>query len=209
MKLNNEQVINRDRARVWAALNDMSLLQQCIPGCESIEPSGNGQYECVLVAAIGPVKARFRGSIQFSEVQALASYVLRFEGSGGVAGFARGNARVDLTEIDAEKTLLRYSVTSEIGGKLAQIGSRLIDATAARMSEDFFRNFNQQLEGVGSERPVPAPGQADTTTSPKQAFGSRHATADRMVVEVALKGGGWVGLAALAGGLIGFFIGAR
>jgi carbon monoxide dehydrogenase subunit G len=126
---------------VWRALNDPSVLKQCIAGCESIEPDGKDSYKMVLSTKVGPVAARFSGKMRLSEIEPRRSYELHFEGSGGVAGFAKGQGRVTLVPTGPDATRLEYVAKAQVGGKLAQVGSRLIDGAAQKMAEDFFERF--------------------------------------------------------------------
>ncbi|TWG83893.1 hypothetical protein L602_000300001080 [Cupriavidus gilardii J11] len=133
----------------WEALNDTALLQHCIPGCESIEPDGDNAYQLVMTAAVGPVKARFKGRMALTDIQAPDSYTIQFDGQGGAAGFGKGNARVRL-EPDGDETVLSYTVQAQVGGKIAQIGSRLVDGAARKMAEAFFTRFTAAVsEGNG------------------------------------------------------------
>lgn len=124
----------------WEALNDTAVLQQCIPGCESIEPDGDNAYQLAMTASVGPVKARFKGRMALTDIQAPDSYTIQFDGQGGAAGFGKGQARVKL-EPDGEETVLSYTVQAQVGGKIAQIGSRLVDAAARKMADTFFTRF--------------------------------------------------------------------
>ena len=130
----------------WEALNDPALLQQSIAGCEKIERVTEHEFLTVVVASVGPVRATFRAKLTMEQVQAPHSYTLRFDGQGGIAGFGTGQAEVRLSAIDPQHTRLDYSVKAQVGGKLAQIGSRLIDATAQKMAGDFFARFNEVLQ---------------------------------------------------------------
>ena len=125
----------------WEALNDPALLQQSIAGCEKIERVTEHEFLTVVVASVGPVRATFRAKLTMEQVQAPHSYTLRFDGQGGIAGFGTGQAEVRLSAIDPQHTRLDYSVKAQVGGKLAQIGSRLIDATAQKMAGDFLRGL--------------------------------------------------------------------
>jgi carbon monoxide dehydrogenase subunit G len=160
MQLENTQTLPVSQAIAWESLNDMSLIQQAIPGCEGIETVGENQYEVVVVAAIGPVKAKFKGKLHISDIVAPTSYQLAFEGQGGAAGHGKGTAQVTLSAQGDHETLLTYSVHATVGGKIAQIGSRLVDMAAAKMARDFFEKFNNAL----TERhapPVEATADAD------------------------------------------------
>jgi carbon monoxide dehydrogenase subunit G len=145
MELSGTQEIRRDLAGVWTSLNDPAVLQQCIPGCESLQPDGENGYRVVVMAAVGPVKARFNGKLSLSDIVPQQGYSLLFEGSGGAAGFAKGGATVSLAPGDGG-TLLSYKAQAKVGGKLAQVGSRLIDGVAARMSAEFFARFKEAVE---------------------------------------------------------------
>jgi carbon monoxide dehydrogenase subunit G len=144
MELKGEQLILLPPATVWAGLNDPDILQASIPGCESIEKTGDEGYKLVMVAAVGPVKARFNGKLTLSNVHPLQSYTLTFEGSGGAVGFGKGKADVALASVEGG-TLLTYQVSAQVGGKIAQVGSRLIDGVAAKMAAEFFTRFNAEL----------------------------------------------------------------
>ncbi len=140
MEMSGERLIPAPRTVVWAALNDPAVLQQCIPGCESLEKTGDSGFEAKSSIRIGPVKASFKGKVTLTDIVPPESYTISGEGSGGAAGFASGSARVTLAT-QGDQTLLSYSVQATVGGKLAQIGSRLIDATARKMADDFFTRF--------------------------------------------------------------------
>ncbi|MBL0423352.1 carbon monoxide dehydrogenase subunit G [Ramlibacter sp. AW1] len=158
MKISNQQTLPVPRDDAWRALNDTAILQACIPGCESLVCTGVDSYELVVLAAIGPVKARFKGKLALSNKLPPESYELQFEGQGGVAGHGKGQAAVRLEPTADQQTVLHYAATATVGGKIAQIGQRLVDMAAQRMAADFFRNFNEQLQ------PAPAP-QADPEAS--------------------------------------------
>lgn len=163
MELKGERVLPVDRAIAWAALNNVDVLKAAVPGCESITPTGPDAYEVRVNAAIGPVKTRFTGTLALADVQQPESYTLRFEMQGGAAGFARGEARVRLEPMDTQTTKMSYDVNASIGGKLAQIGSRLVDAAAATMADKFFANFAAEL---AARHPAPlAENRATSTTA--------------------------------------------
>lgn len=147
MEMTGEQLIPLPQASTWDALNDPAMLRQCIPGCESMERVADDQYELTMTARVGPVSAKFKGRMTLSEVDAPNSYTLLFEGQGGVAGFAKGQANVRLTPED-EGTRLRYAAKAMIGGKLAQVGARLIDGVAKKMAAQFFTEFNKRASGT-------------------------------------------------------------
>ena len=141
MEMTGEQLIPLPQQRVWEALNDPAILKACIPGCESIEKISDTEYKVVMTAAIGPVKAKFNGKLLLADLNPPQSYSIAFEGSGGAAGFGKGAARVSLLP-EGSGTRLTYKATASVGGKLAQIGSRLIDGVARKMADDFFVRFN-------------------------------------------------------------------
>lgn len=144
MDMTGEQIIPQTQDVTWKALNDTQVLKACIPGCESIEQSGDNEYEIVMTAKVGPVSAKFKGKMTLSDIVAPQSYKLAFEGSGGVAGFAKGEATVHLSPQDSG-TKLAYTANAMIGGKLAQVGSRLIDGVAKKIAGEFFTEFNKKV----------------------------------------------------------------
>jgi len=144
MEMTGEQLINAPQAATWAALNDPEILKDCVPGCETIERTGENQYAVQMTARVGPVSAKFKGKMTLSNIQAPDSYSIAFEGQGGVAGFAKGSADVRLAT-EGHSTRLSYAVKANVGGKLAQIGSRLVDAAAHKVANDFFTAFNEKV----------------------------------------------------------------
>jgi hypothetical protein len=144
MEMTGEQLVPAPQKVVWDALNDPEMLKQCVPGCESIDPIAENTYQVLMVARVGPVSAKFKGKLTLSDINPPNSYSIAFEGQGGAAGFAKGGAQVRLSP-DGESTKLAYDVKANVGGKLAQIGSRLIDAAAKKVADDFFRNFNEKV----------------------------------------------------------------
>lgn len=156
MEMNQSQRLPVPQQVAWEALNDTEVLKQCIPGCESIEPDGDNAYLLAMTAAVGPVKARFKGRMALEDIQAPDSYTIRFDGQGGAAGFGKGTARVRL-EPDGDETVLSYTVDAHVGGKLAQIGSRLVDAAARKMADTFFARFTEAVTpGNDSTEDTPA-----------------------------------------------------
>jgi len=147
MQMNDSQRIPASKDRVWAALNDPEILKKCIPGCQSLEMSTPNEMTATVVFKVGPVKATFGGKVTLSELDPPNSYRISGEGSGGVAGFAKGGATVTLVADGPEATILSYQVDAQISGKLAQLGSRLIDSTAKKLAGQFFESFG---EVVGS-----------------------------------------------------------
>ena len=141
MKMSGSQVIQAPREAVWKGLNDPKVLQQSIPGCESIEASSPTQMSAKVVLKIGPVKAAFRGAVTLSDIKAPESYRISGKGEGGFAGFASGGATVKLTANSPSETLMEYDVDAQVGGKIAALGSRLIDSTASSLADQFFTRF--------------------------------------------------------------------
>ncbi len=142
MDMKDSRVINAPQAKVWAALNDPAMLKQCIIGCDSLEATGPGMFVAAMSVKVGPVSAKFKGKLQLEDVQPPNSYKLKFEGQGGPAGFANGTANVSLIAESPSSTRLDYVANAMIGGKLAQIGSRLVDAAARKIADDFFSKFD-------------------------------------------------------------------
>jgi carbon monoxide dehydrogenase subunit G len=138
MELANTRSVPASPEAVFDALNDPAVLRECVPGCESLERIGADAFHAQVTARIGPVAARFSGRMTLADVDPPRGYTLRFEGQGGAAGFARGEARVTLAPDDAGHTAMHYEVKAQVGGKLAQIGSRLVDGAAAKLADDFF-----------------------------------------------------------------------
>jgi uncharacterized protein len=145
MNLNGQRTIHATVGQTWAGLNDPQVLQQCITGCKSIEADGADKYKVQLALKVGPVSARFTGQLRLEDIQPLASYKILFEGQGGTAGFGKGQASVSLQSVD-DATRLTYSSQANVGGKLAQVGSRLIDSVAAKVAEDFFKSFEMLMQ---------------------------------------------------------------
>lgn len=187
MEILGQQIIAAPRQRVWDALNDPDTLKACLPGCELVERVSHEEFRVIIKTAIGPLKARFQGSLKITEAQEPASCVMQFEGQGGAVGFGKGNASVVLKEV-AEGTELSYEAKAQIGGKLAQVGSRLIDSVAKKMADDFFKAFQNELspqEKVNttaietSQTPGP---QSSTSTAPSALeSSSANASASGMV----------------------------
>ena len=147
MELEGKYNLRAEREKVWAALNDPEILKQCIPGCETLTKASDTNFSASVVAKVGPVKAKFTGEVELTELSPPSSYKISGEGKGGAAGFASGSADVKLEESDEGGTILSYSVNAQVGGKLAQIGSRLIDSTAKKLSREFFDKFTELVDG--------------------------------------------------------------
>ena len=147
MEMKGEQLVPASQANTWAALNDPEILKVCVPGCESIERVADNEYAVLMTARIGPVAAKFKGKLTLSDLKPPQSYSIAFEGQGGVAGFGKGGAQVQLAP-EADGTRLTYQVKANVGGKLAQIGSRLVDAAARKLANDFFTAFNDKVASL-------------------------------------------------------------
>lgn len=156
MDMNGSQRIEASREKVYAALNDVDVLKQCIPGCESIEKTSDSEMNAKVTLRVGPVKASFTGKVILSDFDPPNGYMITGEGAGGMAGFAKGSAVVKL-EADGDATILHYTVKADVGGKLAQLGGRLIDATATKLAGEFFEKFG----GIVGPAAVPEAEPAD------------------------------------------------
>jgi len=223
MEMTGEFRIPAPRQRVWEGLNDPEILKSSIPGCQTIEKLSDTEFTAKVLAQVGPVKANFAGKVKLSDLDPPQSYTIAGEGSGGVAGFAKGSAKVNLDE-DGGATVLHYAVQAHVGGKLAQIGSRLIDSVARRMAENFFTRF---VAAVAPEQPAMAAGAADSEPVPATQAGatpSVQGAAPMASVEarpnataapdakkdIRLPPALWVtGLAAIIGAMLYFFTGRR
>ena len=148
MEMSGENRIPASQEKVWAALNDPEILKASIPGCQSLEMTSPTSMTATVQAKVGPVKATFKGDVTLSNIDAPKGYTITGEGKGGVAGFAKGGADVTLEEV-SDDTILRYKANAQVGGKLAQIGARLVDATAKQMAEEFFGRFVRLIEAGG------------------------------------------------------------
>ena len=146
MEMNGEERISASREVVWAALNDPDVLRQCIPGCQSLEMTSDSEMAATVKLRIGPVSATFKGSVTLQNINPPESYTIAGEGKGGIAGFAKGGADVVLRE-DGADTILTYDVKAQVGGKMAQLGSRLIDSTSKKLAGQFFEKFGEVVGG--------------------------------------------------------------
>jgi len=153
MTMTGEATLPAARPKVWAMLNDPDVLKACIPGCESLEKTGDDGFAAVAKVKIGPVNATFRGKVKLSDLVPLESYTISGEGEGGIAGFAKGGAKVALADAEGGATRLRYDVEAQVGGKIAQLGSRLVDGVAKSMADKFFAKFAE-----AAREGAPAPG---------------------------------------------------
>ena len=167
MEMSSERRIEASREQVWAALNDTDILKRSMPGCESFDAVGDNRFEAKLTTRVGPVKARFKFNVNLTDVDPPNGYTINGEGQGGAAGFANGSATVNLSE-DGGGTMLAYEVKASVGGKLAQLGSRLIDGAAKKTADEFFGNF---IEIVADDSAAPMESAEDesvgTATSPQ------------------------------------------
>ena len=221
MEMTGEFRIPAPRQRVWEALNDPETLKQAIPGCQTIEKVSDTEFTAKVRAKVGPVSANFGGKVTLSDLDPPRAYTIAGEGNGGVAGFAKGSAKVNLDE-DADATVLHYAVQAHVGGKLAQIGSRLIDSVARRMAENFFTRFvaavapDQAVAGSGTtaetvavsqDRVAEPPVQRVAPTASLQAA-PNAAAALAAKKEMRLPPAVWVtGLVAIVGAMLYFFTG--
>ena len=151
MKLNGENIIQASRIQVWDALNDPGVLKETIPGAQSVDQSSDDEFKAVVEIKIGPVKAKFTGKINLSDVNPPNGYKIIGQGQGGAAGFAKGSAVVSLTELDPETTKLVYEVDAQVGGKLAQVGQRLIQSASKSLADQFFNNLQEYFNGDSND----------------------------------------------------------
>jgi uncharacterized protein len=206
MEMTGEFRIPASRQRVWEGLNDPEILKQCIPGCQTIEKLSDTEFIAKVIAQVGPVKANFAGKVTLSDLDPPQSYTIAGEGSGGVAGFAKGSAKVNLAEDGGSATLLNYAVQAHVGGKLAQIGSRLIDSVARKMAENFFSRFVATIAPEQAAAPAAAM-EAQPMPAAENDVGGAPATKLR---DIRLPPALWVtGLAAIVGAVLYFFTGRR
>jgi len=153
MEMTSTRVVNAPPDKVWTALNDPAVLKDAIPGCESLERKSDTEWQVVIAAKVGPVAARFNGKIGLVDLAPPTSYTMKFEGQGGAAGFANGEAKVSLAPSGADATALSYTAKAQVGGKIAQLGSRLIDGAAAKMADEFFARFAERVAPVAVTAP--------------------------------------------------------
>jgi len=201
MDMTGEYRIPASREAVWAALNDPDILKQCIPGCEEIDKKSDTEFSAKVTAKVGPVKAKFGGNVQMTDLDPPNGYTISGEGTGGAAGFAKGGAKVSLAE-DGGETVLSYTVNATVGGKLAQIGSRLIDSTAKKMANEFFSKFAELVGGeaagdsAGAETALAATAEPSPTPAPAAPAESKKGVPAAVWV---------VGVIVILGALIWFF----
>lgn len=215
MEVIGKQVIPVPRDVVWAALNNPEVLKACLPGCESVELTAPNEFKVAIKTVIGPLRARFQGSLRMSEVDAPSSCLMHFEGQGGAVGFGKGSANVALRDTP-EGTELAYEARAQVGGKLAQVGSRLIDSVAKKMTDDFFKAFRLQLvpaeataDSAKAKAATPdaasAPAAASTGASgstPASASASHASAPSAHNHDTTLVPGWWLAPAALLGAFI-------
>ena len=179
MEMQASRTLAVSQQQAWEALNDPEVLKLCIPGCDKVEPTGENQYSVAMALKIGPVSAKFAGKITLSDIVPPESYNIAFEGSGGVAGFGKGNAQVKLVPLPADAAgqascELHYTVHASVGGKIAQLGQRLIDGAAKSMAEDFFKRFDDEMQRRfphAEAPPADAAASADAITQPSTVDG--------------------------------------
>lgn len=167
MEMQASRTLAVSQQQAWEALNDPEVLKLCIPGCDKVEPTGDNQYAVAMALKIGPVSAKFTGKITLSDILPPESYNIAFDGSGGVAGFGKGNAQVKLVPVPVDgageaSCELHYTVHASVGGKIAQLGQRLIDGAAKTMAEDFFKRFDNEMQ---RRHPRPEAPQTDAAAS--------------------------------------------
>jgi carbon monoxide dehydrogenase subunit G len=187
MEMSSTRVVRAPPDTVWRALNDPDVLKACIPGCESLTRESDAEWRAVVASKVGPVSARFTGRIALVDVVPPTGYTLKFEGQGGAAGFANGEAKVSLAPANEGETALSYTARAQVGGKLAQIGSRLIDGAAAKMAEDFFACFAARFAPSAALAAPPA----ETAAPSKSAHWVRYvalAAIGILIVIMAMRG---------------------
>ncbi len=209
MDIAGEYRIPAARERVWAALNDPDVLRACIPGCRSLEKVSDTEFASTVAAKVGPVSATFRGNVVLSELDPPRGYTISGQGQGGAAGFARMSARVTLDEDNGE-TLLRYEARADVGGKLASVGSRLVQGVARKNADDFFSAFARALGGAGAEVPAAAAPEVVTpspTAAPEAAAGVQAMPSP--AARAAPATSAWIValVSALCGVVLGFILG--
>lgn len=150
MIIEGEERISAPVDAVWRALNDPAVLKDCIPGCEALEKKSDTEFSAAVSLKIGPIKARFNGEVELTNLNPPYSYTISGEGKGGVAGFAKGGADVTLKEDGADVTILSYQAKADVGGKMAQLGGRLIESTSKKLASQFFADFNARVSGTNT-----------------------------------------------------------
>ena len=213
MEITGEYRIPAPRQAVWEGLNDPELLRQCIPGCETLEKVSDTEFAGSIVAKVGPVKAKFQGGVKLSDLDPPNGYTLSGEGKGAAAGFATGSAKVKLRD-DGAETILSYDVDAQVGGKLAQVGARLIDGTVKKLSGEFFAKFGELVAARAAAAPAPATAApAATAAAPEPAAEPALSVPPPQPTPADAKPGGihpaiWVtGVVAAVGALLWVFAG--
>jgi carbon monoxide dehydrogenase subunit G len=192
MEMTSTRVVPAPVDAVWAALNNPEMLKDCIPGCEAITRDGDNAYRIVLAARVGHVAAKFNGRMQLADAEPARGYTLTFDGQGGAAGFARGEAKVSLAPAgDGTTTDLSYTVKAQVGGKIAQLGSRLIDGAAQKLADDFFSRFSDAIAAQVLASPAPIVESGQNSPAP--------------IVESGQNGVRWVAIALIAGLVVYLF----
>ena len=173
MKLKGEIRINALRETVFAALNDPEVLKQAIPGCQDLEKTSDTEFTATVVAKVGPIKATFKGGVTLHDLNPPESYSITGQGQGGTAGFAKGGAKVQLTE-DGTATVMSYQVNADVGGKLAQLGSRLIEGTSKRLAGQFFESFKEIVDQTPADEEITAAQQAEAAAGAAEPKSALH-----------------------------------
>ncbi len=211
MDMTGEFRIPAPRDAVWRALNDPEVLKQSIPGCETVEKTSDTEFVARVTAAVGPVKAKFGGKVTLSDIDPPNGYTISGEGQGGAAGFAKGGAKVRLVE-DAGETILKYEVSAQVGGKLAQVGSRLIDGVSKKMAEEFFNRFAAQVAEQNPAQPASPPAEqaaappAEQPIAPQAAQSAPPPAQQAAAQKTGLPGWAWIaGVVVAAGALLLIF----
>jgi carbon monoxide dehydrogenase subunit G len=203
MEMTGEQRIAAPRAKVWAALNDPEVLRRCIPGCQSLEKEAADRLKATVEIKIGPIGARFVGAVTLTDISAPNGYTITGEGQGGTVGFAKGGAKVTLADDGAEATILSYTVDAQVGGRLAQLGGPIIDATAKRLAGKFFDTFGEVVAGdTPAATSVPL---TPTQTASSPPLGAVSPRLDTPVAHAGLPMA-WI-LATVLAALVGYMIG--
>lgn len=206
MKMTGEQRIAAPRERVWAALNDPEVLRQCIPGCQSLEKEADDRLKATVEIKIGPIGAKFTGAVTLSDLNPPESYTITGQGTGGTVGSAKGGAKVRLAAAGNE-TVLTYEVDAEVGGRLAQLGGPIIDATAKQLAGKFFSKFGEVVAGGGTPAKGAAPVAATSASAPATSGGAQPVPVT-YPAPVASGGSIWGWIAAIALGIVtGFYLG--
>jgi uncharacterized protein len=169
MKMAGEQHIAASRQRVWEALNDPEVLRQCIPGCQSLDKEADDRFSAVAEVKIGPIGARFKGNVSLSDLDPPNGYTIAGQGNGGIAGSAKGSAKVRLSDAAGGGTTVSYDVDADVGGRMAQLGGPIIDATAKQLAAKFFSKFGEVVSGQAVAAEAPAAGTAQAVSSPVSA----------------------------------------